>query len=252
MHVTGRIQGRIVDLTVTEFLLLRSLVHRSGIVKSRDQLMDGAYEERICVDDRTIDSHVKRLRQKFRAADPDFAQIETLYGVGYRYRESKVARCRNQRVAASRSVHALIRARRGALPLADCADDALPRVLALDLAANREGVCALRGDIYGVVAVFLHHIFGDTPDILLADHCSLAPFGNTLERRKNGSKRRDRAESFVAARFIEKRCAVTRVTAGKAHPCDESSPRVPRVGHLPPRTGPRSITRAGFFSEAPV
>jgi two-component system response regulator ChvI len=76
-----------VDLTVTEFLLLKSLASRPGHVKSRDQLMDAAYGEHIYVDDRTIDSHIKRLRKKFRAIDGEFAQIETLYGVGYRYRD---------------------------------------------------------------------------------------------------------------------------------------------------------------------
>jgi two-component system response regulator ChvI len=81
-------KGENVDLTVTEFLLLKSLAMRPGHVKSRDQLMDGAYGEHIYVDDRTIDSHVKRLRKKFKMVDADFAQIETLYGVGYRYRDS--------------------------------------------------------------------------------------------------------------------------------------------------------------------
>ena len=76
-----------VDLTVTEFLILKSLALRPGHVKSRDQLMDGAYGEHIYVDDRTIDSHIKRLRKKFKAVDGEFAQIETLYGVGYRYRD---------------------------------------------------------------------------------------------------------------------------------------------------------------------
>jgi two-component system response regulator ChvI len=80
-------RGRNVDLTVTEFLILKSLAIRPGHVKSRDQLMDGAYGEHIYVDDRTIDSHIKRLRKKFKAVDTDFAQIETLYGVGYRYRD---------------------------------------------------------------------------------------------------------------------------------------------------------------------
>jgi two-component system, OmpR family, response regulator ChvI len=73
-------------LTVTEFLLLKSLALRPGHIKSRRQLMDAAYGENIHVDDRTIDSHVKRLRAKFKAVDSDFALIETLYGVGYRYR----------------------------------------------------------------------------------------------------------------------------------------------------------------------
>src|SRR5262249_7865077 len=72
-----------VELTVTEFLILKSLAHRPGHVKNRDQLMDAAYGEHIYVDDRTIDSHIKRLRKKFKAVDTDFAQIETLYGVGY-------------------------------------------------------------------------------------------------------------------------------------------------------------------------
>jgi two-component system response regulator ChvI len=76
-----------VDLTVTEFLILKSLAVRPGHVKSRDQLMDSAYGEHIYVDDRTIDSHIKRLRKKFKAVDGEFAQIETLYGVGYRYRD---------------------------------------------------------------------------------------------------------------------------------------------------------------------
>ena len=79
---------RPIDLTVTEFLILQALALRPGHVKSRDQLIDVAYGENIYVDDRTIDSHIKRLRKKFRDADPEFAQIETLYGIGYRYRES--------------------------------------------------------------------------------------------------------------------------------------------------------------------
>ncbi len=74
-----------VDLTVTEFLLLKALAQRPGHVKNRDQLIDAAYGESIYVDDRTIDSHIKRLRKKFRDADEDFSHIETLYGVGYRY-----------------------------------------------------------------------------------------------------------------------------------------------------------------------
>jgi two-component system response regulator ChvI len=80
-------KGQKVDLTVTEFLLLKSLAQRPGHVKNRDQLIDAAYGEHIYVDDRTIDSHIKRLRKKFREVDDDFAQIETLYGVGYRYRD---------------------------------------------------------------------------------------------------------------------------------------------------------------------
>ena len=81
-------KGNPLNLTVTEFLLLKSLAYRPGLVKNRDQLIDTAYGENIYVDDRTIDSHIKRLRKKFRAIDPDFSQIETLYGVGYRYNGS--------------------------------------------------------------------------------------------------------------------------------------------------------------------
>jgi len=80
-------KGQAVELTVTEFLLLKALAGRPGLVKSRDQLMDAAYGEHIYVDDRTIDSHIKRVRKKFKAIDAEFAQIETLYGVGYRYRD---------------------------------------------------------------------------------------------------------------------------------------------------------------------
>ena len=78
--------GKDVKLTVTEFLLLQTLAVRPGHVKSRDQLMDAAYGESVFLDDRTIDSHVKRLRRKFKAVDDDFDQIETLYGIGYRYK----------------------------------------------------------------------------------------------------------------------------------------------------------------------
>ncbi|MDE2355565.1 MAG: winged helix-turn-helix domain-containing protein, partial [Alphaproteobacteria bacterium] len=80
--------NRPVKLTVTEFLLLQALAQRPGFVKSRDNLMDAAYEDQVYVDDRTIDSHIKRMRKKFREVDPEFDAIETLYGVGYRYRES--------------------------------------------------------------------------------------------------------------------------------------------------------------------
>ena len=80
--------GRPVRLTVTEFLLLQSLAQRPGFVKSRDNLMDAAYDDQVYVDDRTIDSHIKRMRKKFRQVAPEFDAIETLYGVGYRYRES--------------------------------------------------------------------------------------------------------------------------------------------------------------------
>ncbi len=80
-------KGEPVVLTVTEFLILHSLAQRPGVVKSRDALMDAAYDEQVYVDDRTIDSHIKRLRKKFKAVDDDFDMIETLYGVGYRFRE---------------------------------------------------------------------------------------------------------------------------------------------------------------------
>ena len=81
-------KGADVALTVTEFLILQALAARPGHVKSRDQLMDAAYGENIYVDDRTIDSHIKRLRRKFKDVSDDFAHIETLYGIGYRYKES--------------------------------------------------------------------------------------------------------------------------------------------------------------------
>ena len=81
-------KGERVTLTVTEFLILKSLAQRPGHVKSRDQLLDAAYDDNIYVDDRTIDSHIKRIRKKFRMTDQDFAQIETLYGVGYRFKET--------------------------------------------------------------------------------------------------------------------------------------------------------------------
>ncbi len=80
-------KGHVVNLTVTEFLILKALAQRPGHVKNRDQLMDAAYGESVYVDDRTIDSHIKRLRRKFKDVDEDFQQIETLYGVGYRYRD---------------------------------------------------------------------------------------------------------------------------------------------------------------------
>ncbi|TNC74079.1 response regulator transcription factor [Rubellimicrobium roseum] len=80
-------KGKDVSLTVTEFLLLQALAQRPGFVKSRDQLMDVAYDDQVYVDDRTIDSHIKRLRKKMRAADEEFSAIETLYGIGYRYNE---------------------------------------------------------------------------------------------------------------------------------------------------------------------
>ncbi|HVH48895.1 MAG TPA: response regulator transcription factor, partial [Sphingomicrobium sp.] len=79
--------GREVTLTVTEFLILEALAQRPGVVKSRNQLLDIAYQDDVYVDDRTIDSHIKRMRRKFRAVDPKFDAIETLYGVGYKFDE---------------------------------------------------------------------------------------------------------------------------------------------------------------------
>jgi len=79
--------GTAVTLTVTEFLILETLAQRPGIVKTRNQLMDAAYHDDIYVDDRTIDSHIKRVRRKFRQIDPEFDAIETLYGAGYRFSE---------------------------------------------------------------------------------------------------------------------------------------------------------------------
>ncbi|MGA9605306.1 MAG: response regulator transcription factor, partial [Methyloceanibacter sp.] len=79
--------NRPVTLTVTEFLILQALASRPGVVKSRDALMDAAYDDQVYVDDRTIDSHIKRLRKKFKAVDTSFDVIETLYGVGYRFKE---------------------------------------------------------------------------------------------------------------------------------------------------------------------
>jgi two-component system, OmpR family, response regulator ChvI len=79
--------GQDIQLTVTEFLLVKALAARPGMVKSRDQLIDAAYGENIYVDDRTIDSHVKRIRKKFRTVNDTFNHIETLYGIGYRYKE---------------------------------------------------------------------------------------------------------------------------------------------------------------------
>ncbi len=77
--------SRAVSLTVTEFLILEALAIRPAIIKSRNQLMDAAYTDDVFVDDRTIDSHIKRLRRKFRAIDPEFSAIETLYGAGYSF-----------------------------------------------------------------------------------------------------------------------------------------------------------------------
>ena len=81
-------EGIPVTLTVTEFLILQALATRPGVVKSRNALMDAAYDDQVYVDDRTIDSHIKRLRKKFKVVEPEFEMIETLYGVGYRFRES--------------------------------------------------------------------------------------------------------------------------------------------------------------------
>ena len=80
--------GHPVALTVTEFLLLEALASRPGVIKSRNPLMDAAYSDDVFVDDRTIDSHIKRLRRKFRSADPLFSAIETLYGAGYSFAEN--------------------------------------------------------------------------------------------------------------------------------------------------------------------
>lgn len=79
--------GQEVVLTVTEFMILEALAQRTGVVKSRNQLLDIAYQDDVYVDDRTIDSHIKRIRRKFRAVDPSFDAIETLYGVGYRFED---------------------------------------------------------------------------------------------------------------------------------------------------------------------
>ena len=81
-------KGEAVTLTVTEFLILQALAMRPGVVKSRNALMDAAYDDQVYVDDRTIDSHIKRLRKKFKSCDDDFDMIETLYGVGYRFKET--------------------------------------------------------------------------------------------------------------------------------------------------------------------
>jgi two-component system, OmpR family, response regulator ChvI len=82
-HVTW--DGRPVSLTVTEFLLLEALAARPGVIKSRNQLMDAAYQDDVFVDDRTVDSHIKRMRRKFRSVDKDFSAISTLYGAGYSF-----------------------------------------------------------------------------------------------------------------------------------------------------------------------
>ncbi len=80
-------KDQLVPLTVTEFMLLHALTRRPGYVKSRTQLMEECYPHDAYVSERTIDSHVKRLRKKFAKLEPDFDEIDTVYGLGYRYRE---------------------------------------------------------------------------------------------------------------------------------------------------------------------
>ncbi len=77
--------GLEVALTVTEFMILEALASRPDVVKSRNQLLDVAYHDEVYVDDRTIDSHIKRIRRKFKAVAPSFDAIDTLYGAGYRF-----------------------------------------------------------------------------------------------------------------------------------------------------------------------
>jgi two-component system response regulator ChvI len=79
--------GEPVSLTVTEFLILEALALRPGVIKSRNQLMDAAYPDDVFVDDRTVDSHIKRIRRKFKQVDPSFEAIETLYGAGYSFND---------------------------------------------------------------------------------------------------------------------------------------------------------------------
>ena len=76
-----------IELTVAEFNLIKSLAQYPGVVKDRNQLMDAMYGDSIYVDDRTIDSHIKRLRKKFRSYDKSFDQIRTRYGSGYSWRD---------------------------------------------------------------------------------------------------------------------------------------------------------------------
>jgi two-component system, OmpR family, response regulator ChvI len=83
-----RWDGKPITLTVTEFMILEALANRPGVVRTRDQLMDAAYQDDVYVDDRTIDSHIKRLRRKFREIDSEFSGIDTLYGAGYRFAET--------------------------------------------------------------------------------------------------------------------------------------------------------------------
>ncbi len=80
-------KGTPLNLTVTEYLLIKSLASKPGHVKNRDQLISQAYGDSIYVDDRTIDTHIKRIRRKFKDIDDSFDAIETLYGVGYKYKE---------------------------------------------------------------------------------------------------------------------------------------------------------------------
>ena len=84
-HVTW--DGKAVSLTVTEFLILEALAARPGVIKSRNQLMDAAYPDDVFVDDRTVDSHIKRMRRKFRVVDSEFGAIDTLYGAGYSFND---------------------------------------------------------------------------------------------------------------------------------------------------------------------
>jgi two-component system, OmpR family, response regulator ChvI len=83
-----RWKGTIVEMTVTEFMIVKALAQNPGHIKSRDQLMDFAYGESVYVDDRTVDSHIKRIRRKFKDADSDFDHIETVYGIGYRFKDA--------------------------------------------------------------------------------------------------------------------------------------------------------------------
>ncbi len=85
---TCKWQGQAVNITVSEYLLIKTLAERPGHVKTRDQLIDKAYGNSVYVDDRTIDSHIKRLRKKFKDYDKDFNNIETVYGVGYKYKDT--------------------------------------------------------------------------------------------------------------------------------------------------------------------
>ena len=80
-------KNQVIELTVAEFNLIKSLSQYPGVVKDRNQLMDAMYGDTIYVDDRTIDSHIKRLRKKFKSHDPNFDQIRTRYGSGYSWRE---------------------------------------------------------------------------------------------------------------------------------------------------------------------